>query len=335
MKLLEKTLGTANQTKMNQSVMKLLIVLTSLSLFGCSSDTQTETTKNDAPPPGVPDVVATTPPSPTLTLPVPPKKPVPKPVPKPVVNVTKTEKVRGGTNTEISKPIPNPPVTVQQTPPAPIITQPTLPRSPEPPQESEVPYSQIDQVRLKEQNVYYLKSADKPFTGKAYKEFPSGTHSFEIECVNGKTQGMLTQYYSSGKKRFQVPMRDNQANGDAVGWYTSGEKKSEYPYQKGVVNGTFTEWFKTGQQSLQANYIEGRLRGKIQGWYLDGTPYLIGEIKGDESTRVSVWYEHGSKWKEIGWREGKLWGYYMEWSRDGDLVSVKSYKNGKLLKVIK
>ena len=331
MKLLEKTLNTANQTKMNQLIIKLLILLTSLSLFGCNGDTQTKTTKNDVPPSGEPDVLATTQPNTPTPQPLPPKKPVPKPV----IKVTETEKNRRDIDLEISQPIQSPPVTVQKTQPLQKITQPTLEQSPKPPQKSEVPYSQIDQTRLKEQNVYYLKSVDKPFTGKAYKEFPSGIHSFEIECVDGKTEGMFTQYYPSGKKRFQIPMHDNQANGDAVGWYTSGEKKSEYPYENGVVNGTFTEWFESGQQSLQANYIEGKLRGEIQGWYLDGTPYLIGEIKGNESTRVSVWYEHGSKWKEIGWREGKLWGYYMEWSRDGDLVSVKSYKNGKLLKVIK
>jgi len=333
MKLLEKTLGIANQTKMNQLTMNLLILLTSLSLFSCSGDIQKDTIKNDVPSSGEPDVVAITPPNPPAPPPLPPKKRVPRP--KPDVNVTKTEKVIGETGPEVSKPIPNPPETVQQTPPIPKTTQRTLKQPPKPPRKSEVPYSQIDQARLKEQNVYYLKSDDKPFTGKAYKKFPSGIHSFEIDCVDGKTQGMLTQYYPSGKKRFQVPMQDNQANGDAVGWYTSGKKKSEYPYQNGVVNGTFTEWFETGQQSLEANYIKGKLRGEIRGWYLDGTPYLIGEIKGDESTRVSVWYEHGSKWKEIGWREGKLWGYYMEWSQDGDLVSVKSYKNGKLLKVIK
>jgi|GEM_PF-1340012 len=326
----------ANQTKMNQFTKKNLILLITLGLIGCSDDTQKGTTKNIQPPSGDTDIVVETnpnnPPKPSDLQPDPPPK---GSVPKPVLNIPKPEENKGKTTSGISKEIPNTPVAVKKTPPvAPNKAQPTLEGSPEP-QKSEVHYNQIDQIRLREQNIYYLKSTDKPFTGKTYKEFPSGIHSFEIDCVDGKTQGMLTQYYSNGKKRFQVPMQDNQANGDAVGWYTSGAKKSEYPYEKGVVNGAFTEWFETGQQSLQANCIKGKLRGKIQGWYLDGTPYIIGEIKGDEPTRLSVWYEHGSKWKEIGWREGKLWGYYMEWNRDGDLTSVKNYKDGKLHKVIK
>lgn len=251
----------------------------------------------------------------------------------PVINkvAAKAKQPRATTSSK-PKPIapitPPPPVTTPTPPPQPLAT-------PESPKPTKTPYSRLDQERLREQKLYFLQGDQKPFTGTAYKEFPNGNHSFEIDCVDGKAHGHLTQFYSNGQKQFQVPMQANRASGNATGWYSNGKKKSEYPYKDGVVHGTFTEWFKTGQQGLQANYVEGRLRGKIHGWYLDGTPYSIGEIQSDESDRISAWYEPGSKWKEIGYRNGKLWGYYMDWDQNGKLLSVKRYKDGKLLKAIK
>ena len=254
--------------------------------------------------------------TPPLTVPKPPVVNIPKPPTSPLNVTTKT----------------------------PIATTPTQPPEPKPkslpdpqiqkPNES-VPYARVDAKKLREEQLYYLKGSNTPFTGTIYKEFPNGKHSFEINCINGEAHGHLTQFHPNGNKSFQVPMQNNKAHGSALGWYLNGKKKSEYPYKDGVVHGVFSEWFQTGQIGLQASYVQGKLRGKVKGWYLDGTPYDIAEVLNDEPIRISAWYEPGSKWKEIGFRDGKLWGYYMDWGNKGELLSVKRYENGKLTKVIK
>ena len=236
----------------------------------------------------------------------------------------------------IAKPVPatSKPKPAVQAQPSPLKPQTPVKQKP-PPGKREVHYANVDQERLKKESLCYLQGEDKPFTGKTFKVYQTGNRSVEVDYMEGKANGFLTQYYQGGQKRFQVPMKDNKANGLAVGWYPNGKMKSEYPYIDGVVHGTFSEWFESGQISLQANYIRGKLRGSINGWYLDGSSYKIGEILNDEAKRITAWYEPGSKWKEIGWRNGKLWGYYYEWNQHGDLMTVKSYKNGKLVKAIK
>ena len=79
----------------------------------------------------------------------------------------------------------------------------------------------------------------------------------------------------------------------------------------------------------------GKVQGEIKGWYLNGTPYTAGEIRGLEPKRITAWYAPGKKWKETGWRNGKLWGYTYEWSKDGELLSLKRYQDGKLSKSLK
>ncbi len=199
----------------------------------------------------------------------------------------------------------------------------------------EVHYDEIDQFKLRKTDKVYLVGDMEPFTGLAYRTHPDGTRSFEVTYVNGSTEGTLTQFHPNGQPSFKVAMDGNQATGTATGWYPDGSKKSEYPYKEGVVHGVATEWFQSGQKALQSSYEHGIASGKIQGWYQNGTPYRVGEIIGSEPKRITAWYAPGKKWIENGWRNGKLWGYSYEWSQEGELVSLKRYEDGKLIKTLK
>jgi antitoxin component YwqK of YwqJK toxin-antitoxin module len=218
-------------------------------------------------------------------------------------------------------------------PPDPLIQEPTPAKVDQ--FAREVHYDEIDQSRLRRNDIAYLIGEDQPFTGLAFKRYSDGTRSFEIDYVNGSAEGVLTQYYPNGNPSFQVQMKNNQANGISTGWYEDQTRKSEYPYKDGVVHGVIKEWFPTGQLGFEAIYEEGKITGTLKGWYLTGEEYTIGTVEPDQAQRFTAYYDPNRMWKETGWRNGKLWGYSYEWEPDGKIRTLKKFEDGKLIKVIK
>ena len=85
--------------------------------------------------------------------------------------------------------------------------------------------------------ISFLKSSDKPYTGKCYFLKPK---SKKIEVI-------ITRYY-----------KDGMPHGLQTHWYPNGQKSMEFYHKKGIINGLWTEWNPDGQKVFEMNYKDGK-----------------------------------------------------------------------------
>jgi antitoxin component YwqK of YwqJK toxin-antitoxin module len=81
----------------------------------------------------------------------------------------------------------------------------------------------------------------------------------EENYVNGKINGLVTQWRENGQKEKEANYKDGKLNGLSMYWWENGNKGSESNYENGKENGLQISWQENGQILYVVNYINGKL----------------------------------------------------------------------------
>ena len=97
--------------------------------------------------------------------------------------------------------------------------------------------------------ISFLKSSDKPYTGKCYFLNPN---SNKIEVI-------ITRDYKNG-----------MPHGLQTHWYPNGQRLMEFNHKMGIIDGLWTEWNPDGQKVFEMNYKDGKAIYKSKKKWKDG-----------------------------------------------------------------
>jgi antitoxin component YwqK of YwqJK toxin-antitoxin module len=116
--------------------------------------------------------------------------------------------------------------------------------------------------------------------------YPSGELSRRHIEVNGKKEGVMTEYYKDGKIKGERLFKNDIQIGKSTFYYPSGKIKEVQYYDEGKITGGDTLFYETGQPEFLRTYTKGLLDGYLRKWAPDGT--IIFEAKYRNDTLVEV-----------------------------------------------
>ncbi len=88
--------------------------------------------------------------------------------------------------------------------------------------------------------------------GIAYEYWENGKLQRESNFVDGKLNGLVTNYDSSGTKISVVNMVNDSLHGEAIAYYATGEIQAKGNHVHGKKNGIYTSFYKSGRTKLLA-----------------------------------------------------------------------------------
>lgn len=116
--------------------------------------------------------------------------------------------------------------------------------------------------------------------------YPSGELSSRHTEIDGKKEGVMTEYYKDGKVKSERLFKADVQTGRSVIYYPNGEIKKVQYFEEGKVNGGDTLFYENGKPEFLRNYKKGLLDGYIRKWDLNDS--IIYEAKYRNDTLVEV-----------------------------------------------
>lgn len=116
--------------------------------------------------------------------------------------------------------------------------------------------------------------------------YPTGEISQRHTEVNGKKEGVMTEYYKDGKIKGDRLFKNDIQIGKSTFYYPSGKVKEVQYYEDGKITGGDTLFYETGEPEFLRTYTKGILDGYLRKWAPDGT--IIYEAKYSNDTLVEV-----------------------------------------------
>ena len=173
--------------------------------------------------------------------------------------------------------------------------------------------------------------------------FQDGSKKISLTYKNDVIEGERTSYYTNGQIEAKDVFKENLYNGTSIGYNHKGEKLYSIKYKEGEVAESYTqkdkygdlsyEYIKNGDKILSKNYEEGKLINtyyynksdlqKIDFYYKD-KQYLQHSYKNNNLAEVKQFSAKQPKGKSVDTKNHKIY------SHDGELLSQRKYKNGKL-----
>jgi len=130
-----------------------------------------------------------------------------------------------------------------------------------------------------------------PQTGQPYSgtfDYSNQGSRFKGSIVNGRREGLFSEWYPGGQKKVEYNYRNNRKHGRARSWFTSGQLRTDITFEndqlmRGITyqldgreasrlekgTGTLTAYHNNGKPSWEKTYQDGkRIRQRI--WHTDG-----------------------------------------------------------------
>ena len=105
--------------------------------------------------------------------------------------------------------------------------------------------------------------------------------------VNGKKEGIMTDYYPDGKKRGERIFRNDLQSGRSVFYYPDGQiKEVQYFSEEGLKEGGDTVFYDTGGPQFLVTFKNGVKHGYVRKWSPEGE--LTYEARYEMDTLVEV-----------------------------------------------
>lgn len=123
--------------------------------------------------------------------------------------------------------------------------------------------------------------------------------------------------HSNGRKHRDVEYIDGKRSGLMTEWYYDGQKYSEACYIDGKQSGRWAEWYNSGQKKLEGQYDAGKETGMWIEWY-DNQLDSQSDSQSDCVKKSEGQYENG-----------KRSGEWTEWDKRGKVLTNGEYTNGK------
>ncbi|MGO3183363.1 MAG: toxin-antitoxin system YwqK family antitoxin [Aequorivita sp.] len=218
-----------------------------------------------------------------------------------------------------------------------------------------ITWNEVEQARFGKE-VIYKKVKDKTLLSGKYKiATTSGSYS-DISFVNGKIDGVRSDYDSSERKEAEATFKNGVVDGMVVNFHQNGKVSTEEFYKNGIEDGAWKRYNYEGRLIENSNYKDGKKEGK---WmqevsvpqegitrveimnYKSDLP--IGHWEAKTTDGVLVWeedykapkdytrkeyYSNGKMEKLETYADGKLDGPFKYYGKEGNLKVEASYKNG-------
>ena len=111
-------------------------------------------------------------------------------------------------------------------------------------------------VPLKEleirESIWYLKDSETPYSGKVFRVYKNGQKDYEINCKDGKLDGLQVYWYKRGQKRKEAYYKDGKKDGLEILWHEDGQKRKEINYKDRKKDG-LEIWWHNGQKTGEIN----------------------------------------------------------------------------------
>ena len=126
----------------------------------------------------------------------------------------------------------------------------------------------------------------EPDKTEVVQNYGTGEISRRYFLVDGKKEGLMTDYYPDGSLKGERWFRnDTQVNKTTL-YYPGGEVKEVQYYLDGKIHGGDTVFYEDGSPQFVLNFDRGVKDGYVRKWGRDGS--LIYEAKYSHDTLVEV-----------------------------------------------
>ena len=204
-----------------------------------------------------------------------------------------------------------------------------------------IKYSFVD-GNFSDIRTYYKKSTDEKLNGTFEVSYPDGGKSV-ITLVNGKQDGLTTNWYPNGSLRSKHKYSMKGEANDYETYYRNGNKKQTGSRKPdGLI-----EWQDWNERGYKERFFKFNALGsppiEFGQWDAEGgkTGFWIeryddGSLKkekfysyGRPERRWTSWYDNGNKNTEVNFAFGLLNGSFKLWSKEGVLLVSGDFKDSK------
>ncbi len=128
----------------------------------------------------------------------------------------------------------------------------------------------VDVSELEEQDGVAFVSPGEPYSGEAVAYHASGALRLQKKLVNGRTDGVLAEWYENGEKKVEEQWKDGKRHGACTYWYQNGQVEREEKFDMGSPVGVHVAYFENGQMKTKMPYVDGKPYGVWQYWAENG-----------------------------------------------------------------
>ena len=173
---------------------------------------------------------------------------------------------------------------------------------------------------------------------------------------NGEKSGLWVYYHENGKIEQKGFYKNGKPENKWMWYYESGNILKEEVYSKGAENGLIIEYsdsgnvikkgqflmgvkegpwiYEMGDQKETGNYIDGKKNGIWQHYYKNGKINFEGEfVDGEPNGKHKYYFETGKIKEEGPYIMGSKEGSWKKYDKEGVLVVVSTFENGKEVKI--
>lgn len=168
---------------------------------------------------------------------------------------------------------------------------------------------EVKEMRFGKEITYKDKRKDSLLNGHYKLAYSSGSYS-ELHFLNGKVDGIRTEYDGLGYKLSETNFDKGNLNGSSIQFYQNGKVMEEAYYKEGEADGTWKTYNDNGRIVITENYKAGKKEGK---W--------VREIKYPQNNTTRVETSYFKNDQPIGKWESRI--------KNGNLVRQIEYKSAK------
>ena len=88
----------------------------------------------------------------------------------------------------------------------------------------------LNKLEKNKTGIYIHSQSGKPYSGKAFREYETGTIGMSGLLSNGQFNGLWTWWYADGSKKRETTYVNGVKNGYSHWWYKNGIMKSEIKF---------------------------------------------------------------------------------------------------------
>ena len=116
--------------------------------------------------------------------------------------------------------------------------------------------------------------------------YENGTISRKHTLINGKKEGLMTEYYKDGNLKAEMHFENDIQVGKATFYYPSGKVEEVQYFDQGKLHGGDTVFYEDGTPKFVRTFHHGLKDGYLRKW--DSTGVMIYEVKFSMDTLKEV-----------------------------------------------
>ena len=142
------------------------------------------------------------------------------------------------------------------------------------------------------------------YTGIVSEQYANGLPALWKTLIDGKTEGIMLEWYPNGNLRYRANWKNNMGNGKWEYFYPNGKLKSESFYVNDMAQGIYREYHENGKLKMDATYMNNQIDG-VELKY-DKSGVLLSRKRYDDGTEVIdepiifepgvISADHGNEW---------------------------------------